>query len=157
MRTTIDDLAPEIESSRIAFSTQMPSTLEVRCSAGPLLSVIGNLLRNAIKFMNDTPSDPRAIAVRVLDGGSSVHVEIEDTGPGIPPGTVDKIFEPYVRGAPAAQPGIGLGLATVKRIVEAHGGRVGVYAARNRGCCFWFELPTAPAILTLSPPNQLHA
>ena len=156
MRTTIDDLAPEIESARIVFLTEMPSILEVRCSAGPLLSVIGNLLRNAIKFMNDTPAERRSIAVRVRDGGSTVHVEIEDTGPGIPPGTVDKIFEPYVRGAAAGQPGIGLGLATVKRIVEAHGGRVGVHVARARGCCFWFELPTAPAILTLSPPNHLH-
>jgi len=156
LRTTVDDLAPEIESAGIAFSMEIPPSLEVRCSAGPLLSVIGNLLRNAIKFLGEVPAGQRAIAVRVLDEGASVHVEIEDTGPGIPPGTVDKIFEPYVRGAAAGQPGIGLGLATVKRIVEAHGGRVGVHAAELHGSCFWFELPTAAAAVTRGSA-QLHS
>jgi signal transduction histidine kinase len=54
----------------------------------------------------------------------------------------DTIFEPYVRGRNSNQPGIGLGLATVRRIVESHRGRVGVQS--RPGCtCFWFELPKA--------------
>ena len=158
MRTVIDDLTPEMESAGIVLSMEIPPTLEVTCSAGPLLSVIGNLLRNAIKFMTDASGDHRAIAVRVLDRDSCVHAEIEDTGPGIPPGTTDKIFEPYVRGAPAGQPGLGLGLATVKRIVEAHGGRVDVRAAEPHGSCFWFELPKPPpGIHPASVGNHLHS
>jgi signal transduction histidine kinase len=157
-RTVIDDLAPELESAGIVLSTEMPPILEVGCSAGPLLSVVGNLLRNAVKFMTDAATDRRAIAVRILDAGSCVHVEIEDTGPGVPPGTTDKIFEPYIRGASTGQPGVGLGLATVKRIVEAHRGRVGVRAAAIHGSCFWFELPKPPTTPpSPSPPHYLHS
>jgi signal transduction histidine kinase len=73
-----------------------------------------------------------------------VHVEIEDTGPGVSPGLEDAIFEPYRRGPVATQPGLGLGLATVKRLVIAHGGRLGVRNAPSGGAVFWFELPRAP-------------
>jgi signal transduction histidine kinase len=143
IRAVVDDLAPEIESGGITLSTEMPDTVEIRCSTGALLSVLGNLLRNAVKFMSDTPLVERCISVRVLEGSARVRVEVNDSGPGIPPGTTDMIFEPYVRGAAAGQPGLGLGLATVKRIVEAHGGRVTVDSAPGRGTRFTVSLPTA--------------
>lgn len=80
-----------------------------------------------------------------------VRFEVEDTGPGLPPGLEPLVFEPYVRGHKTGA-GIGLGLATVRRITEAHGGEVGVFANKERGCTFWFELPCAtsqsPAVLS---------
>jgi signal transduction histidine kinase len=53
------------------------------------------------------------------------------------------VFQPYVRAPGSHQPGIGLGLATVKRIAESHGGQVGLRAGTRRGACFWVELPRA--------------
>jgi signal transduction histidine kinase len=116
----------------------------VACSAGVLNSLLSNLIGNAIKHMGDSPR--RKISVRVLARGAIVRVEVEDTGPGIPDGQRDLIFDPFVRGSATGTPGIGLGLATVKRLVEGHGGQVGVEAAPRGGSLFWFELSrSAPA------------
>ncbi len=73
-----------------------------------------------------------------------VGVEGQDTGPGIPSELGPRVFSPYVRGTGSGRPGIGLGLATVKRMAEAHGGTVGVQTALGCGSVFWFELPPAP-------------
>jgi signal transduction histidine kinase len=84
----------------------------------------------------------RRVVVRVALRGGMARVEVVDTGPGIPPGAEHRIFEPYVRGHTEGL-GIGLGLATVKRLVLAHGGRLGVLPNEGRGCTFWVELPVA--------------
>ena len=116
----------------------------VGCPPGVLSSVLGNLLRNAAKFMSD--SAVKEITVRVDDDGGFARVEVEDTGPGVPAGLRERIFEPYVRGEGVTQPGLGLGLATVKRLCEAHGGAVGVTSTPGQGSVFWFTLPLAPDI-----------
>jgi signal transduction histidine kinase len=117
------------------------SPCAVACSTGVLTSVLSNLLRNAVKYT--VGCSVRQITVRACEHGPLVRCEVEDTGPGIPPGFEDVIFEPYVRATQSSQPGIGLGLATVKRLCESHGGRVGVRSVVGKGCTFWFELPRA--------------
>jgi two-component system sensor histidine kinase KdpD len=77
-----------------------------------------------------------------------VRVEVRDSGPGVPEGLEQEIFEPYARGPEVTQPGLGLGLATVRRFVVAHGGAVGIERVPE-GACFWFELPVA----TVSPSS----
>jgi signal transduction histidine kinase len=72
-----------------------------------------------------------------------VRFEVDDTGPGIPVEEQAAVFEPYVRGKGAHVAGLGLGLATVRRLVEANGGRVGVASQPGRGARFWFTLPAA--------------
>jgi signal transduction histidine kinase len=114
--------------------------------------MVANLARNAIKYIGDGPV--RRIDVRVHDKGDHVRFEIEDTGPGLPEGLDAHVFDPYVRGPHATQPGIGLGLATVKRLVEAHGGRVGVVSVAGRGCTFWFELPGAHEASAAEPAER---
>ena len=117
----------------------------VACNAGVLASLVSNLLRNAIKYSGEVPS-PRVLvraASRADRHGGWVRIEVEDNGPGLPAELGDQVFEPYVRGPNSRQPGIGLGLATVKRIADAHGGRVGVRSVPGVGCTFCVDLPAA--------------
>jgi signal transduction histidine kinase len=123
----------------------------VACAPGVLTSLVQNLVRNAIKYMGD--STIRRVSVRVRDTGRFVRVEVEDTGPGVPAEIRSRIFEPFVRGTSAAS-GAGLGLATVKRFVEAYGGRLGCQSAPGTGSVFWFELPRAPAVPAEQPARD---
>ncbi len=113
----------------------------VRCSRGVLASILNNLVRNAIKYTED--SAVRRVTVRGAQGDGVVRLEVEDTGPGIPPGMEDAIFEPYVRVDGVTQTGLGLGLATVKRFCEAHGGSAGVRSTLGKGSIFLVTLPEA--------------
>jgi signal transduction histidine kinase len=117
---------------------------------GVLVSVVENLARNAIKYMGQRPV--RTVDLRVslrgtgAGAGTIVRLEVQDSGPGIAPELLHSVFDPHVRGRTQGQPGIGLGLATVKRIVESHGGSVGVQSKLEEGSLFWCELPRADTI-----------
>ncbi|WP_322024456.1 DUF4118 domain-containing protein [Burkholderia sp. BCC1977] len=113
-----------------------------------------NLFENAAKY---TPADaPIDIgAERVTDDGQPfVRVHVDDHGPGLPAGMETRIFDKFTRGEKeSATPGIGLGLAICRAIVEAHGGRIGALNrtgpdGRVTGARFWFTLPvdTPPAV-----------
>jgi signal transduction histidine kinase len=123
----------------------------VRCSRGVLASILGNLVRNAVKYMRD--SVIRSVIIRVTEAGDFVRFEVEDTGPGIPVAIEDTLFQPYVRGEGVTQPGLGLGLATVKRFCEAYGGTVGARSQPGRGSVFFFTLPRAASSSTPAPPS----
>ncbi|HET8733981.1 MAG TPA: HAMP domain-containing sensor histidine kinase [Anaeromyxobacteraceae bacterium] len=119
----------------------------VACDKGVLTSLVANLVDNAIKYAGAGGR----VAVRVATEPAAVRVEVEDGGPGLPEDLEDRVFQPYVRGAVRDKPGLGLGLATVKRLAEAHGGRVGVHSQPGRGSTFWFELPrAAPGFVSTS-------
>ncbi|MBI2892587.1 MAG: HAMP domain-containing histidine kinase [Deltaproteobacteria bacterium] len=147
-RSTAREIAPAAASANVAVSVEPCEPCEVAASPGVVSSLLSNLLENAVKYMGD--SAVRRVTVRVLprDGAERVRVEVEDTGPGVPTDLADKLFQPHVRAAGTGQRGIGLGLATVKRLAEAHGGAVGVRSEPGKGSLFWFELPLArrPAI-----------
>jgi signal transduction histidine kinase len=121
---------------------------DVSCETGVLLSMLSNVLSNAAKFSSESPE--RRIIIRERTAGDRARVEIEDAGPGIPPGLESAIFDPYVRAPGVAQPGLGLGLATVKRYATAHGGAVGARCI-GRGLVVWFELPRAPGPPSTGP------
>lgn len=140
----VDGLSLQAQEHRIALALAPVSAGAVACSRGVLTSIATNLLRNAIKYMGDSPE--RRIELRAIASPSATawRFEVADTGPGIPLDQQQRIFEPYVqlaRGGAGA--GIGLGLATVDRLVRAHGGKVGVESEPGRGARFWFELPAA--------------
>ncbi|MDR0246055.1 MAG: DUF4118 domain-containing protein [Burkholderia sp.] len=112
-----------------------------------------NLFENAAKYTPpDTPIDIGA--ERVTDDGLPfVRVHVDDHGPGLPAGMETRIFDKFTRGEKeSATPGIGLGLAICRAIVEAHGGKIGALNrtapdGRVTGARFWFTLPveTPPA------------
>ena len=102
------------------------------------------LLEREVKIVN-SESTVRRVHVSARARRAFVAFEVEDSGPGVPAELGDRIFEPYVRGKETApkRSGIGLGLATVKRLVLAHGGDVGVRRSPLGGALFWFEMPLA--------------
>jgi signal transduction histidine kinase len=142
---TIADLVAELEPAahekHVELTTRLTEPLVAACNPGVLTSLVANLARNALKYLGDKRE--RRIEIRALHHGKRVRVEVEDTGPGIPPDLARRIFDPYVRAADAKEPGFGLGLATVKRLAEAHGGAVGLHSRVGAGSTFWFELPAA--------------
>jgi len=109
----------------------------VGCNPGILTSLIGNLVGNAVKHI-DGPV--RRVHVTAVRHGPMVRITVEDTGPGVPEHLREAIFQPFVRGATGAA-GVGLGLATVRRLAEGHGGTAGLDPAPTGGSRFWIELP----------------
>jgi signal transduction histidine kinase len=159
LRTTLDEVIADVRASAEAVSAELKivpfSATQLACSPAALTSVLSNLLCNAVKYIGDGKRAPRRISIHVKDHDDLTRIEVEDTGPGLPPGSERIIFEPFRRLANTNQPGIGLGLATVKKIVEAYKGRVGVVSTWGCGSTFWFEIPKAPhdAAPALSAPN----
>jgi signal transduction histidine kinase len=137
-----DGMRPAAEEAGIELRVEAVAPCRARCSVGVLTSLVSNLAQNAMKYMGDATS--RRITIRESTDDRFVHVEVEDSGPGIPPELVADIFRPYVRGPTRGKEGLGLGLATVKRLCETHGGRVGVRSVVGRGSTFWVELPCLP-------------
>jgi signal transduction histidine kinase len=144
VRDVLEEVRPAAEAARIELACDPVPPCEVACAPGVLTVVITNLVNNAIKFMGE--ATVRRIDLKVQVGEKKVRFEVRDTGPGFPSGFEKQAFQAYVRGSTDV-PGLGLGLATVKRLVEAHGGSIG--AARPEGgveggAVFWFELKRSP-------------
>jgi signal transduction histidine kinase len=128
----------EAEARGINVDVASLEEANAACSAGVLTSVVQNLVRNAIKYMED--GERKRITIRAGASSDRVWLEVEDTGPGIAPGALRSIFEPFVRATTVGE-GAGLGLATVKRLVEAHGGCVGCRSRLGEGSLFRVDLP----------------
>lgn len=137
---TIRQLQPEAERANIQLSHSELPACAVACPLGILSSVLDNLTRNAIKYMNASPI--RRVELRARGVGPFVCFDVDDTGPGLPTGFEEHAFEAYLRGSNVSlEPGLGLGLATVRRLVTAYGGQVGVRKRTAGGSVFWFTLP----------------
>ena len=136
-----------------------PAVPLVECDAVLIERVLANLLENAGKY---TPvGSPLEIIVR--PDGAAVRVDVRDHGPGVPSGQEDAIFDKFTRGhTESATPGMGLGLAICRAIIEAHRGRIGVEPTRTEGqengATFSFTLPlgTPPAIDLTELPDSLQ-
>jgi signal transduction histidine kinase len=129
-----------------------PDASCARCDRLRVERILANLVGNAIKHARRGGSIE--IATRALSGetdGSGrpfVEISVSDDGPGVAPEDRERIFQPYVRCANATGTGgLGLGLAICKRLVEAHGGRIGVSEGRGGGSCFAFTLPVPQTAL----------
>lgn len=112
--------------------------------------VLVNLMENVSKY---TPAGTRVtIAARAAEG--VLEVTVTDDGPGIPAGKEEAVFEKFARGEKeTATPGVGLGLAICRAIVEAHKGRIHAEAARPAGARFVFTLPLGAPPDTTAPPE----
>jgi signal transduction histidine kinase len=139
VKDVLEDLSPSADEKGIELTAGRLDVHQVASSPGVLISILSNLVGNAIKYMGESPV--RRIEIRARPAREMAHIEVQDSGPGIPEDMRMKVFEPYVRAAQSSVPGLGLGLATVRRLVEAHGGTVGVESSVGQGSLFWVELP----------------
>lgn len=117
--------------------------LPVRCDPVRIEQVIANLVSNARKY---SPDGGR-IEVRLQRAGGDAVLSVADEGIGMSPEDLSRLFRPFARvgSAKSTIPGIGLGLFVVRRIVEAHGGRIDVSSTLGRGTTFRVRLPLASA------------
>lgn len=135
-------IGPLAHAEGVELAVTVDRDRVLACTEAALGAVLSNLLGNAVKYVR-TPGRPASIRVRAAANGDHERIEVEDNGPGLPVEAQRQIFEPFVRLHGRSHPGIGLGLATVKKIVGSYGGRVGVISRTGAGSTFWFELPKA--------------
>ena len=131
-----------IAHRQLRVELALPEALAVHADADRLRQVLANLLDNAIKYNQAGGS----IHVTAMPEGPMVRVAVSDTGIGIPPHDLPRVFERFYRVDKARSRelgGTGLGLSIVKHIVEAHGGVVSVDSRPGHGSAFSFTLPLA--------------
>jgi signal transduction histidine kinase len=136
----VDAVRFTADSNHVTIDVHAAALPAIRGDAGRLKQVVWNILGNAIKF---TPHGG-TIDVRTEMDRGMVSVAIRDTGPGIPPPKLPRIFDPFAQGDRHSPSGLGLGLAIAKQIVELHGGTI--EASNNAsgvGATFTIRLPAA--------------
>ena len=125
VRMAVDLVGPALARRSIALELYAPDGIEVRARPDELTQVLANLLQNAVRY---TPREGR-VRVIVDRDGDLARVRIANTGPGIPPEDLPRVWERFYRvekSRDRARGGAGVGLAIVRQLVEAAGGRVGV-------------------------------
>ncbi len=143
IEAALDTLRPAAGARGVRLEAMLDREAEpLPGDASRLQQIVSNLLSNAIKFV---PERTGAVRIRLEDEGTHVRVAVEDNGPGIDSTFLPHVFDPFRQeesGANRRSPGLGLGLALVRQLVELHGGTV---EAANRpgrsGAVFTIELP----------------
>jgi len=138
-------------SKSIRLTCEMPAALPlVKADRHRVFQVLLNLLDNALKFTADGGS----VTVRCEPFEQQVRFSVRDTGRGIEPSNVDRIFDLFWQAKVTAHLGAGFGLAIAKSIVEQHGGKIWVQSQPGAGSTFFFTLPQAAASETLKDERQ---
>ena len=138
------DLKPPAENKNVELVNRL-TELTATADANRLEQVLANLVDNAIKY--GRAQGRVTIGGKKRDDGR-VEIFVQDDGPGIPPESLDRVFERFYRVDKARsreQGGTGLGLSIVKHIVQAHGGEVWVKSEQGKGAAFFFTLPGVEA------------
>ena len=145
---------PMAQAKGIAVSVTAGDLPDIVVDETKVKQVLINLLHNAVKY---TKEGFVRVSAWLEDDGA--YVRVEDTGPGIPPEEQERVFEPFVRierGETKQTRGMGLGLAVVRRYVQAHGGWVKLSSAEGAGCSFTIFLPRREPDLIAAPAGLTH-
>lgn len=151
--TDINKLVDELAVFFEPQAAEQQVKLRVQCQANPaealadaalLKQALLNLLINAVHAMADArdagqpTGGANELIVRTSRDESGLRIHVTDTGPGMPPDVIARVFEPYFS---TKRSGTGLGLPTSRRIIERHGGSLSVHSELGRGTDFVIELP----------------
>jgi signal transduction histidine kinase len=137
----VQDCRPLIDEQKITLETNIDRGLPViNGDADSLCRAMQNLIANSVKYRNGKGW----IKVSATNGGGTINISVEDRGIGISQNELRQVFEPFYRSKQVVDAqihGNGLGLSLVKRIAEAHGGRVNAESELQKGSKFTIELP----------------
>lgn len=153
VRDTLNLLGPEIDNRRLTLQENLDRRLpEAPLDSVQIKQVLVNLIKNAIQAM--TKGGVLTLATGATDQG--VWVSVSDTGSGIPPEQINRIFEPFYT---TKKKGTGLGLMIVQRIVREHGGRIELDSRGKGGTTFrlWFPLEERHPRLLHAAPHPVGA
>lgn len=144
LKDLVDDVLAsfktQLKKKSIEAKNDLPSNLVVVADKDKIGQVLTNLIDNAIKFNREKGS----VSIFSQDSEGKIKVTIEDSGVGIPPKDISRIFERFYRVDKARSRelgGTGLGLSIVKHIIELHRGSIGVESTEGLGSKFYFFLP----------------
>ena len=147
IQETLSLLEHQLQKSGIQLKTELDGELApVHGNAGKLQQVFLNLFLNA----RDAMSGGGTLEVRTWNEGAGVRVEVADTGHGIAPENIHRIYDPFFT-TKAARKGTGLGLSVTYGIIQEHGGSIEVSNRRSGGAMFRLELPAAPGAAVRKP------
>ncbi len=131
---------PQAQQKQIALSNTTPIGLYADLDRKLIGRVLGNLIHNAIKF---TPKNGQ-ITIGAETTADKITVSVRDTGAGIPPEDLPRIFERFYKVDQArGKSGTGLGLAIARHVVEAHGGKIWAESKPGKGAVFFFTIPAS--------------
>jgi two-component system, NtrC family, sensor histidine kinase KinB len=138
LQESAEVLRAQVEANGLTFTVDVPLGLPcVRADHLQIERVMANLVTNAIR--HTSPAGEIHVSAAPRDG--YVACSVTDTGSGIPPQYLPRIFEKFVQVPNAPAGGAGLGLAISKHLIEAHGGQISVRSEVGRGSTFTFTLP----------------
>jgi signal transduction histidine kinase len=131
-------MSAEVRGADLVVSS-VPEDVAVQGDRQILAAALANILQNAFKFSHASPR----VSLRAIATAEEVRFEVEDECGGLPPGRVDELFQPFEQRG-ANRSGLGLGLSSSRKGVEAMGGTIGVRDLPGRGCVFSVVLPRLP-------------
>jgi signal transduction histidine kinase len=146
-----DDLAASIAERNARILTELPDDAQVQVDPDDLRIILQNLISNALKFAD---RDAPEITVVAGHDGDEWVISVRDNGPGIPAEHQERIFAAFARAPNRRSIGYGLGLAICQRLVERHGGRIGLESNQRTGTRFWFTLPDRGQVAAPAPADD---
>ena len=143
-------VAPRAQAKTLELTTSIAADVPqfVKADAGRIRQILINLLGNAVKFTEHGAVRLLARVVTDVHGYQRLHLDITDTGIGIAPDQIPRLFQKFSQADSSISRrfgGSGLGLAICKKLVERMDGRIGVQSTQGQGSTFWVELPFAVA------------
>ena len=134
----------KLDELNIQVEVDEKSVAPVMAIFTELQQVLLNFVINAEQAMSQGGASQRQMTIRTGDRDGWAWIEVEDSGPGVPPEHEAKLFQPFYTTKPVGE-GTGLGLSVSYDIIRSHGGRIGYHGAASGGAVFFFELPIVPA------------
>ena len=149
----LSDFKSRAQARQTSLVDNVPD-VQVRADADRLEQVLCNLIDNAIKYGRSVGTV--TVSARALDD-AQIEVCVQDDGPGIPPDSIERVFERFYRVDKARsreQGGTGLGLSIVKHIVQSHSGRAWAKSQLGQGASFYFTLPDSEGLQECGLPES---